>query len=185
MILRRYVAAAAALCAFGPVAASAQEKGRTGIFMGYPSLGLIWHASETVAVRPEISFSHASTETDFSESDNDSVGVGVTLLFYMAKRDNAAAYFAPRYAYSHTSVESEVTAVGPVTAKTTSTTSQLSASFGAQYWMGKRFSVFGEAGLSYTTGEGKTKGSPSTFAVSPSDLTAIATRASVAAVFYF
>ena len=39
------------------VSANAQEQGQTGIAMGYPSsIGVIWHATDNLAIRPEVSF---------------------------------------------------------------------------------------------------------------------------------
>ena len=45
-------------------AASAQERS-FGVTMGYPaSIGVLWHMSEAVAVRPEFSFDFFSSETE-------------------------------------------------------------------------------------------------------------------------
>ena len=68
-------------------------------------------------------------------------------------------YFAPRFAYAHSSSESHSNLLpGNSTIESSSNSWQVGGWFGAQYWFGSRFSVFGEAGL---------------------------TRSSVAAVFYF
>ena len=46
-----------------PVAA--QEKGDMGLTISAPSaIGVIWHVSEKVAVRPEVSFSFSETDGD-------------------------------------------------------------------------------------------------------------------------
>jgi hypothetical protein len=189
MIIHRFAILLVAALVLLPGSASAQEKGKTGIFMGSSGLGLIWHATERVAIRPEVSFSRATYETPTSETDANSYSVGVSALFYMAKRDNAAAYFAPRYVYTHSSGEIRYNSLlslptlFPTTAEQSASASQVSGSFGAQYWLGSRFSVFGEAGLAYGTGESE---SQSGFGmVAKTDSNAFSTRASVAAAFYF
>jgi hypothetical protein len=191
--LYRVIAIMAAAVACLPGAAAAQEKGKIGVFMGYPSLGLIWHATDRVAVRPEFPFSVASGETTTTENDSNGIGVGATVLFYVAKRDSAAMYIAPRFAYTHSSSETqsdvflpavtEVIGTQPAfTFESTAESWQLSGSFGAQYWFGSRFSVFGEAGLGYTSG---TVEAGSSFSSSKSDSHSFGTRSSVGAVFYF
>ncbi|CAN5884069.1 hypothetical protein BH18ACI5_BH18ACI5_23700 [soil metagenome] len=57
-----------------------------------------------------------------------------------------------------------------------------SGSFGVQYWFGSRFSIFGEAGLAYSSGSVE---SGSSFSTSKADSHSFGTRSSVGAVFYF
>jgi hypothetical protein len=192
-VYRVFAIMAAALACL-PSGADAQEKGKIGAFMGYPSLGLLWHATEKVAVRPEISFSTGSGETTATKNDSSAIGAGATVLFYMAKRDSAAMYIAPRFAYTHSSTETQSDLILPgvvidltgsqsaLTFESNSNSWQFSGSFGAQYWFGSRFSVFGEAGLAYTNGSVEGGSSLST---SKSDSHSFGTRSSVAAVFYF
>jgi len=171
---------------FVPGGAAAQEKGQTGVFMGYPSLGLIWHASERIAVRPEIGFSSSSSENDFSETSSTSVSVGASVLFYAAKRENAALYFAPRYAYQRSS--SEIESASPLRGdgelKVTSHASQISGSVGAQYWLSKRFSLFGDAGVEYAWGSSENDSAFSGLS-SGTDSHVFGTRSSIAAIWYF
>ena len=47
---------------------SAQEKGTVGLTMGYPaSVGLLWHATERVAIRPAVTVSRTSTTVTLDE----------------------------------------------------------------------------------------------------------------------
>ena len=139
-----------------PGLASAQEAGKTGVTMGFPaSVGLIWHASEKVAIRPEFSFTHSSTEAPGGETSSDSYGLGVTMLFYTKKWDNAAAYIAPRFLWAHGSAESRAD-TGDLGSESTADSYQYSGSFGGQGWFGSRFSVFGEVGIAYQTGTAET-----------------------------
>jgi hypothetical protein len=139
-----------------PAAAHAQEKGKSGVTMGFPaSIGLIWHASEKVAVRPEFSFTHSSVDAQGGDTSSDSLGLGASVLFYTAKWDNVSAYVAPRVAWSHGSAESRAD-VGGFNNESSADSYTYSGSLGAQAWVGTRFSVFGEAGVSYTHGESET-----------------------------
>ena len=134
-----------------PTFASAQEAGKVGVTMGFPaSVGLIWHASEKIAVRPEFSFTHSSTDSSATNSNSDTVALGVSVLFYTKKWDNAAMYVAPRFSWSHGSSQSE-SDDGNFESTSSGDAYTYSGSVGAQGWIGSRFSVFGEVGLSYGT----------------------------------
>ena len=85
-----------------PVAA--QEKGDTGLTISAPSaIGVIWHVSEKVAVRPEVSFSFSGTDGDsanVSDIKTHIVTLGGSALFYLGRWDSLRTYFAPRLSYS-------------------------------------------------------------------------------------
>jgi len=145
-----------------PDAAIAQEKGQVGLTMGYPpSVGIVWHVADRMALRPEVSFNRDTTDSILTETfDNQTqtirfsstatfVGSGVSGLFYLRKRDALSAFLSPRYAYSHRSTTPVFTTAVTFSGDTT-TTHELSGSFGAQYAMGPRFSVFGEVGAAYS-----------------------------------
>ena len=134
-----------------PAFASAQEAGKVGVTMGFPaSVGVIWHASEKLAVRPEFSFTHSSTDSSITDANTDTVALGVTVLFYTKKWDNAAMYLAPRFNWSHGSSEAESDS-GDFDSSSSGDSYSYSGSLGAQGWIGSRFSVFGEVGLAYST----------------------------------
>jgi len=152
--------------------AHAQDTGRVGLTMGYPAaIGVIWHVSERVAVRPELSWSHSSSEatssgitfssgtnvvttTTTSTSDGWTVGVGASGLFYVRKSDGLSMYVSPRLMYTrNVSRMTSSTVFPPVLPQPTEfTTSGYlgSGSFGAQYALGRRFGLFGEVGVSYS-----------------------------------
>jgi hypothetical protein len=106
--------------------------------MGYPaSVGLMWHISERLALRPEVSFSTSTNENPTSivlvgtspslmssssstrsTSSSSTIGVGISGLFYVGKWDALRAYVAPRFVYSRASGTSEYTSqrfFGPIT----------------------------------------------------------------------
>jgi len=188
MLMRAHASCVLVLAAvlLSPAGAAAQEKGRAGVFMGYPSLGLIWHATERIAVRPEIGFAVSSSDSDLSESTSDNVSFGASVLFYTGRRERAALYFAPRYAYSRSSskIESDSPFGADSELKLSSHASQVSGSIGAHYWPGRRFSVFGEAGIQYTWGSSETDSAFSGVS-SGTDTHAFGTRSSIAVAWYF
>lgn len=142
-----------------PSQALAQEEGRIGVTMGYPSaVGVLWHVTEDVAIRPEFTFSWSSSESGFGESDGFSLGTGISALFYTSRSDSLATYFSPRYSFARTNtqrtfegdefIEPEI--------ETTARGHAFSGSFGAQYFLGSRFSMFGELGLTYSRSKAST-----------------------------
>ncbi len=135
-----------------PCTALAQERGHTGLVMGFPTnIGFIWHATDTLAIRPEVAFTHASGESESSvfgrssSGDSDSLSVGASVLWYRGKIDNVRPYVAPRFNYGWASSEISSNAT-PVESRAFS----VSASFGAQYAPARRFSVFGEIGYGFS-----------------------------------
>ena len=153
--------------------ARAQERGQLGLTMGYPAaIGVLWHASDRLGIRAEATFQTSSTELESGplRSDRDvestSFGVGFAGLFYLGRSDNVSTYFSPRLAYTRSTSETEgpevflVPQLFPVPVdlspislelRTESSGYSVGGSFGAQYSPNRRFSVFGELGLNYTT----------------------------------
>jgi hypothetical protein len=132
--------------------AAAQEKGDVGLTVSAPSaIGVIWHVSERVAIRPEFSFSFSETDgegANVSDISAHSVALAGSALFYVGQWDSLRTYFAPRLSYSWAGsstgnsgldIDSNQNAWG------------LAGSFGAQYALGTRFAVFAEAGLMYSS----------------------------------
>jgi hypothetical protein len=151
--MRKLMAVAAfALCAL-PSEALAQEKGKIGVTMGYPAaIGVLWHVTENVAIRPEFDFSWSSSESEFSESDSLGFASGVSALIYTSRGDNLATYFSPRYSFVRSSANRTFEGAQFIEPEIETTTRghAFTGSMGAQYFLGSRFSVFGELGLSYT-----------------------------------
>jgi|RhiMethySRZTD1v2_1073278.scaffolds.fasta_scaffold00937_6 hypothetical protein len=138
--------------------ASAQDAGSIGVTMGYPaSVGLLWHVTERVALRPELTFNHSSTETDTTlpiggintSASNNYVVVGLSALFYVAKWDSTRAYVVPRYGFSRSTTSTEGVVVTQLNFESTVTTHSGGVSFGAQHLLGEHFAIYGELGLSY------------------------------------
>jgi Outer membrane protein beta-barrel domain len=131
--------------------ASAQERGDAGIVMGYPAaIGVTFHLTDTIAIRPEFSFTRTSTESSVLGTertvDSWSTGVGASALFYVSRADSLRTYLSPRFSYGRSRSDSGVNL--PIDgASTTNKTYSVAGSFGAQYSLSDRFSAFGEVGL--------------------------------------
>jgi hypothetical protein len=182
--------------------AHAQEKGRLGISMGYPaSAGLLWHATERIAIRPSVSFDQSRAEFEArspvlgnigairttSITESYTVGLRVDALFSVGTWDNVRAYVAPGYGYEwsdFTSTTSTVVAGLPGLSNNAETLDrdghghQVSGTFGARYAPHPRFGVFGEVGLRYFNGH-------SGLGEASSTLTVVETTAGAGVIFYF
>ena len=162
--------------------AAAQEPGDRGLTVSAPSaIGFIWHMTPRVAIRPEVSFS--ITETDGEGSISDLRGRGVTLgasaLFYTGRWDNLRTYVSPRLTYSWSSSTFQG---GGSTFDSSSDAWGLAGSFGAQYSLGTRFAVFGEAGLQFSS---STSESPSLLGSIDRTTWNFGTRSQVGVTLYF
>lgn len=128
-------------------AAFAQESKKFGVVMG-SVLGVLWQPTPSVAIRPEISFSHNSTknETSQASSTNSSLSLplAVSALFYMAEHDHLRTYVSPAFTYQRNSSESSLNVTNPP-----ANTYGFRGMVGAQYAISERFSAFGEIGIGY------------------------------------
>ena len=162
MRIYRYALGVAAVLLLSVAGAGAQDGGKTGITMGYPaSIGVIWHANDKIAIRPEFSISGTSSESSpapsfTSKTDGWGYGVGASALFYLHTYDHLRTYFSPRFTYGHATTNGESSGlatlpsgIATVTTKSTANTSGITGSFGAQYALGDKFSVFGEVGFGF------------------------------------
>ena len=169
-----------------PAAAAAQERGQTGLVAGFPvSFGFIWHASDKLAVRPDLTFSFSTSESETSilgfpstEVSGHSFTLGTTVLWYLAKHDNVRTYVAPRFAYSHSSTEVSLGSAAP--SKTNGVT--LSANFGAQYTPVRKFAAFGEIGYGFNRAKSKFS---TPIATSENTSRGWAPRGAVGIIYYF
>ena len=144
-MIRLVSASVLGLLVLAPAAASAQEERTIGLSMGFPaSVAVLWHATDRVAIRPEITFSTVSTEVADRDSSGSAFSAGASVLLYTLQRDALSTYVAPAYAYAHASNESSSGL------ESTSRTHQISGSFGVQYRLGERVRVFGETGVSFS-----------------------------------
>jgi hypothetical protein len=146
----------AALVTALPSSALAQEDTKLGVVMATPSsVSIVWHASDRVAIRPEIGVSASSSTAESPAGDAKAtqwtLSPGFSVLFYTARLDALRTYVAPRYVYSR--AHNESTSPFGETGESTGTSHSVSGSFGAEYGLHRRFAVFGELGINYTHAE--------------------------------
>jgi len=178
--------------------ATAQQAGDVGVTMGYPgALGILWHATEGIALRPDIALTRSTSDSTTSEtgifggsgfsSTSSSAGwgttVGLSVLVNVRTIERLRLYLTPRVAYSRSSTDNESGLSGSLSAFAATTKGVLaSGSFGSQYSLHDRFAVFGELGLQYTTLT-TTSDFPGTR--SDADATTFGLRSAVGVTFYF
>jgi hypothetical protein len=152
MRIRRLLFVAAGLFFAASGTAGAQEAGKAGITIAYPaSIGVIWHATDSVAIRPAFSFSHSDNDSDASDSHSTGFAIDLGVLFYVKKYDNVRTYVSPRFLYSRSSSTATPTSTQGTLPETTiiGTTTGAAGVFGAQYAPSNRVSVFGEVGIAF------------------------------------
>ena len=177
------------LILIGSKTVSAQDRGQTGLMLGYPaSVGLMLHLTDQVGLRPEFAIAKSTTETSFttpttftSSSDQWTVSVGLSALFYVSKRESLRTYVAPRFAYGRATGTASASSFGSTTtSETTSSNYSAAGLFGAQYSLSRTFGVFGEVGYGYS--RLTQQGSPSPVKVTGNGW---AIRSAVGAILYF
>jgi hypothetical protein len=176
--------------------AIAQERGQFGLTMGYPAtIGAVWHPTDRVGVKGEFNFAISSSVFEASpllgeqESHTDSIGFGVAGQFYLSRNDDVGTYLSPRFAYAKITNEVEgpdfnISVPVPLPSldlRTESSSYSFAGSFGAQYSPNRRFSVFGELGLNYSSQEIETA------ALSPLETegSTFGVRSAVGIILYF
>jgi hypothetical protein len=161
---------------------SAQGTPRVGLTMAVPgAVGLIWHATDALAIRPDLTFSQSASDSGASlTTSSTSVGVGVSALFYVRTWDNLRAYLSPRFGYKRSSV----TYAGSSPLSPSSDAYSGSGAVGAEYLLHRRFAVFAETGFAYTHSDFTGTTSSPGLSLDSSSHT-WGTRAGVGAILYF
>ena len=154
MRIARVLAMASALVLGTSVLAGAQEHGKTGVTIGYPGdIGILWHASDSVAIRPTFTFNHtSSTSAAGSTTDGWGSGFEVSALLYLRKFDNVRTYVSPQFTYSHgsTTSKSNNATTSTITVDTGTNAMGGAGAFGAQYTASAHFAVYGELGVAFS-----------------------------------
>lgn len=135
-----------------PTAALAQVPAKAGLVINSSgAVSLIWHASERVALRPELGIAGAKVANSAldAEARTSNLSPGISLLFYTGPRENFRTYFSPRYVYGRSHSESD--APPPASSsESTVTTHTVSGSAGVEFSMHERLAAFGELGLTFS-----------------------------------
>ncbi len=182
---RRVFLLASAVCCLA-VRATGQEKGRLGADVAFSSatsstIGLTWHATNRVALRPVFGFLHETRDDvqtyladgvafdGTSRTTNTAISGGLEGMLYLTRAESLSTYVAVSYQRQHAKetagavslaiplsqappLVQQLVASDPFRPRNQTTASNLyGAAAGLEYAFGKRFSAFGEAGLRYVT----------------------------------
>ena len=184
-----------------PGVAKAQEKGQVGVTFASPaSVGLLFHPTDSLAVRPDFTFSRSSSDSTSTSvsgsSTSTAIGLGIAALFYARTWEHLKVYFTPRFSYARSTSHNSGTSTSAISGSTVTSTSQNtgntysgSGSVGAQYTLSGRFGVFAETGIVYSRVTSSASGT-STLSSGPvssasGHANTWSTRAGIGAVVYF
>ena len=167
-------------------AANAQDQRDVGVVITTTTTaGVIWHVTDRVAIRPEVSFVTSNVDTGDSVSDIESSSgtFAVAALFTVRRWDDLSAYVSPRFSWLRATGTSTLS-IGSITETIETSTDGfgIAGSFGVNYRLGDRFAVFGEAGVSFTDQSVETD-SPLT--LRRTDATSVGLRSALGVSFYF
>ena len=131
--------------------ARSQDRGRVGLTIAYPAssgasglIGLIWHTSDRLAFRPEISIAAriAGESANGGANDSWSLGATLTVLRYVGLTEDVAAYVGPRFSYSRAWSNGSGS-------NTRNAGYGIGINGGLQYSLAKKIKLVGEVGLGY------------------------------------
>jgi hypothetical protein len=192
----------------GASAASGQTDNKWGLVMAFPtSAGLQWDAGARLTLRGDAAFDWGvveqissstaifsngvpvSASTQTSDFRHSTLSVGVSGLVTVARYEQLRLYVTPRVAWRrvHSSFTLQDDTPGSISIpginlsdSTTTNGLEVEGSFGANYRLGDRFSIFGETGIGLT--------SPTSSSSSSSDTMTsyiIGSRANLGVVVHF
>jgi hypothetical protein len=148
--------------------AAAVEQGQVGLQVEVGSrrtIGLTYHATETLALRPAVFFQRVTAEQTPSlidpdkplvvfESDDTSFGGQMEVDYFLRPQRNLAPYLAATVSYSHVNTAYPVPQAGSLILRNGNLHNVTAgAGFGVQYAVTEAFHLFGQVGLSYSAGE--------------------------------
>lgn len=189
------VAAVALSILMSPSPADAQPARTIGVTMGYPAgVGLLWHVSDRVGLRPDVTVSRGTTDTtttasgfggpvSTTSSQSDwTVSTGISVLVTLGEVDRLRIYAVPRVAYlrAKTSNDASTGSLGNYGSTTDGVIA--SGGIGAHYRLGDRVAIFGESGVQYQRQTFETGYST---ARSKATLSVVGLRSALGLVVYF
>lgn len=176
--------------------ATAQERGAVGVTMGYPAaIGVVWQATDALALRPDVSFTWTSSESvntvslfpgttpvsTTSTVDAVNTGAGLSALVTLHRADRFRVYLVPRVAYVRSTVDLDAGLAGAAV-DTTTNGWLASGGVGAQVAVHDHLAIFGEAGGQYSWQRGT---SSLTTSRSEDTTRAAGLRSAVGVILYF
>lgn len=157
------------VCLCVAASAWAQPARSVGVTMGYPTgVGVLWHVSDRIALRPDVSLTRSKAETTTttvvapsifgpgetittSTTQTDwTTSAGLSVLVTIRDLDRLRLYAAPRVAWFRTETENDARANTLGAFNSENDGLQASGGLGAHYGFGDRAAAFGELGVYYT-----------------------------------
>jgi hypothetical protein len=151
------------------VPAGAVERGQVGIngeVSARPLIGLTYHATERLALRPGLFFQRVKAdnaptfingteeELDLYETRDTSFGGQLEADYFLRPQRDLAPYLAVTGAYTHVNTAYPVPQASAIILKNGNLHNwSAGAAFGVQYAFTERFHVFGRMGLAYASGQ--------------------------------
>lgn len=180
ILITSLLALAATTSSFGAVKAGKigvdfTTAGTTGVYNGNgttQSLGVWWHVTDMIAIRPSIAYSSSTTTVEVTtpssktSTTTNTFGVGISVPIYLAKMNLLDLYVAPAFSYG--SNGSNYTGI------------DAAVSLGLQVAVNEQLQFFGEMGLGYRNSTDKATANQTT--TTGSFGTA---RGAVGVIFYF
>jgi hypothetical protein len=118
----------------------------------FPTIGAIWHITDNVAFLPGFSFGHnwgssRSALIDNGTSKNNSLSINSSLRFYVYEMKGLRLYVSPKYSYNWNNSDSNL----PTTSsKSSRYAHSIDGSWGLQYAISRRVSIWGDVGVGYS-----------------------------------
>jgi hypothetical protein len=151
--------------------ARAQDKGQLGVTAaigfgpgdGSGSIGVLYHLSKSVALRPSFGYSRSELDGGFfdsgmgdlmsgSGSTSTQWSAGLAGLFFLTRKDGLSTYVGASAAYGRLTHEEAFVPVRPAMGAGDTRTDDgtvVRAFLGMQYAVAKRFGLYGELGVRY------------------------------------
>jgi hypothetical protein len=168
---------------------AAQETARVGVVAGYPvSIGVLWRASASVAIRPEFNVQWTDSTSVGSRTTTitgiTTTGLGASALFYLAGPQKLRPYLSARFLYSPSSRTFEMT---PPEGGVDQTSRQysLAGCLGAEYGIARRLAVFGEVGVGYAYLSDEIRPKTAAGVAMTAGVNSLETRTAVGVIFFF
>lgn len=158
--MRLSVLVSACLWSMAAVPSWAQPARAVGLTMGYPAgVGLLWHVTEAVALRPDMSVTRSTVDTTTTQTLLGSTvqaaetttewntSAGVSVLVTLHDTERLRLYAVPRIAWFRSDRSND--GANAVAIDSDYDGLQASGGVGAHYGLGDRVAVFGELGVQY------------------------------------
>jgi len=126
------------------------SKGKVGLT--FPTTGIIWHVSDRVAVLPNAGYSYSWGDTAYGSSTGWTLGAGVSLRVYAWEWKGLHLFLSPKYSYGRNSGTSDYAPPtgSPSTSTSIGNSHLISGTWGLQYPISERISIYGDYGLAYS-----------------------------------